>query len=438
MPANPAPQPHPAAQRGSAPEDRGPEGGPLRIGYILKMFPRLSETFILNEPLAHEEQGADVSVFSLMHPADGRFHGRLSQLRLTSEYVLKGSPETQWNTLRAFPEEFRPSLQSMDECADFCERHAIAKPFDLMLRAAVIAATARQRGIRHFHAHFATIATHVAAMASHMSGIPFSFTSHAKDIFRETVRRDLYREVVDRSAFNITVSDFNRRYILEQTPGIDESKVIRLYNGIDLSFFDRPEAGARTADRPHIVSVGRLVPKKGFDHLLRALALCKERGLDFRTTIVGDGDEEENLLALRGELGLDAEVDFAGALPQEEVRRLCADATLMALACVPDADGNMDALPTVLLEALALDLPIACTTLTGQPEIVGDEAGVMAEPEDAEGMARAITEVWERIRGGRIVPGVARDRAERLFDLRKNAGTLLGYMAKSAAGASVP
>ena len=140
-----------------------------------------------------------------MHPADGRFHGRLSELQLTAEYLLKGSPETQWNTLRSLPKEFRPTLQSMDECADFCDRHQIAKPFDLMLRSAVIATQAQMRGIQHFHAHFATIATHVAAMASHMSGIPFSFTAHAKDIFRETVRRDLFRELVDRSAFSITV-----------------------------------------------------------------------------------------------------------------------------------------------------------------------------------------------------------------------------------------
>ena len=411
---------------------------PFRVAYILKMFPRLSETFILNELLEMERQGAEASVFSLMHPADGRFHGRLAELDLTAEYLPKGSPETMWNTLRSLPKEFRPSLQQMDECADFCDRHTIAKPFDLMLRSAVIATQAKMRGIQHFHAHFATIATHVAAMASHMSGIPFSFTAHAKDIFRETVRRDLFKEVVDRSAFSITVSDFNRNYILEKTPGVDADKVIRLYNGIDLSFFDCANNPEKTAvDKPHIISVGRLVPKKGFDHLLHALAICKERGLDAKTTIVGDGDEEANLHALCTELGLDDEVEFAGALPQEEVRRLMSEATMMALACVPDTDGNMDALPTVLLEALALDLPIACTTLTGQPEIVGDEAGVMAEPGDQLGMADAITQVWEQIRGGKISAGVARARAERLFSLATNAGTLKTYMERNAGGLPV-
>ena len=420
----------------SAPEanTRASESQPFRVAYILKMFPRLSETFILNELLEMERQGAEASVFSLMHPADGRFHGRLSELQLTAEYLLKGSPETMWNTLRSLPKDFRPTLQSMDECADFCDRHQIAKPFDLMLRSAVIATQARMRGIQHFHAHFATIATHVAAMAGHMSGIPFSFTAHAKDIFRETVRRDLFRELVDRSAFSITVSDFNRRYILEKTPGVDADKVVRLYNGIDLSFFDAPDQARSAPEIPHIVSVGRLVPKKGFDHLLRALAICRSQGLAFTASIIGDGEEEAALLALRSELGLEDAVEFTGALPQEEVRRRMADATMMALACVPDLDGNMDALPTVLLEALALDLPIACTTLTGQPEIVGDEAGTMAEPQDDDGMAGAITSVWNQIRDGKIAPGVARARAERLFSLATNAGTLKTYMERHALG----
>jgi len=398
------------------------------------MFPRLSETFILNELLEHERQGAEVSVFSLMHPADGRFHGRLSELKLTSEYLLKGSPETMWNTLRSFPQEFRPSLSKLDECADFCERHTIVKPFDLILRSAVIAAKAKQRGIQHFHAHFATIASHVAAMASHISGIPFSFTAHAKDIFRETVRRDLFRELVDRAAFAITVSDFNRRYILEKTPGINQEKVIRLYNGIDLSFFERKERPPTPPTQPSIISVGRLVPKKGFDHLLRALAICKERGLSFTATIIGDGDEEQNLLTLRRELQLEDEVEMTGALPQEEVRKRIANSTIMALACVPDLDGNMDALPTVLLEALALDVPLACTTLTGQPEIVGQEAGLMADPGDEKGLAEAICKVWERLKSNDISPGVARSRAERLFCLGENAGTLKKYMQLSAGG----
>ncbi len=425
----------------SAPETASNGDGlcaPLRVAYILKMFPRLSETFILNELLEHERQGASVSVFSLMYPVDGRFHGRLSQLKLTTEYLSKGNGAEWWDRIRAYPREFVAPMSRWEECGDFLDRHGIQRGFELLLRAVVIAAEAKRRGVQHFHAHFATVASHVAAMASHLSGIPFSFTAHAKDIFRTTVRRELFKELVDRASFMITVSDFNRRYILEHTPGVDADKVIRLYNGIDLSFFDRDAGVAPAAtDRPHIISVGRLVPKKGFDHLLRALAICRDRGLDFTASIIGDGEEQVALEALRAELGLVDRVEFTGALPQEEVRRRMADASLLALACVADTDGNMDALPTVLLEALALDLPIACTTLTGQPEIVGDEAGLMAEPADEPGMARAILEVWEQIQAGSIAPGVARGRAERLFSLQKNAGTLKNYFERSAGGLKI-
>jgi len=401
------------------------------------MFPRLSETFILNELLELERRGVAVSVFSLMFPDDGRFHGRLSELSLTVEYLAKGKPEQWWDHIRALPREIVPPMAAWEECADFLDRHGIQGSFELLMRAVVIAAEAKRRGIRHFHAHFATIAAHVAALASALSGIPFSFTAHAKDIFRTTVRRDLFRELVDRAAFMITVSDFNRRYILEHTPGVDEAKVIRLYNGIDLSFFSRDGEAAPPSARPHIVSVGRLVPKKGFDHLLRSLAICRDRGLEFTASIIGDGEEEAKLRALCAELGLAERVELAGALPQEEVRRRMAEASFIALACVPDADGNMDALPTVLLEALALDLPIACTTLTGQPEIVGDEAGVMSEPGDDAALAREMLGLWERIRSGRFPRGVARARAERLFDLRANAGALAGFFERSAAGRPV-
>jgi len=413
-----------------SPETARPDT-PLRVGYLLKMFPRLSETFILNEILELERQGVEVSVFSLMHPTDGRFHGRLADLRLTTEYVFRDKPESYWNTLRALPPDEVAPLSRWEEAADFLRRHSIPKDLDMLLRAVLIARRARQLGIQHLHAHFATVATRMAALVGMIADIPFSFTAHAKDIFRETVNRELFRELVDRSAFAITVSDFNHQYIRANTPGLDETKLIRLYNGIDLSFF----APTDTSDAPaipHVVSIGRLVPKKGFAHLLQALRLCKDDGLRFRASIVGDGEELSRLQSLRDRLELREEVAFLGALPQEEVRRLLADATMMALACVPDQDGNMDALPTVLLEALALDLPIVSTTLTGIPEIVGDEAGVLVSPGDDRGLADAIASLWTSIRDGDRAAGIARARGERLFDLNKNVATLHDFYARSA------
>lgn len=404
----------------------------LHVAYLLKMFPRLSETFILNEVLELERQGVHVDVFSLMAPGDGRFHGSISQLKLTIQYTPREKPESLWRKIWQLEPGLAPPMDRWEAAVEFIQRHQIPKDLDMLLRALIIGAKAKSAGVQHFHAHFATISTRMAALVNILYGTPFSFTCHAKDIFRETVDRVLFRDLVDLSSFAITVSEFNRNYIIENTPGVDPEKVIRLYNGIDLDFFS-PSETVPSSDPIKIISVGRLVPKKGFDHLLNALAILKNKGFRFKTTIVGDGDEEERLHEMSRQLQIDTDVEFTGALPIEEVNRLCSMSSLMALGCVPDSDGNMDALPTVLLEALGLDLPIVTTTLTGCPEIVGDDAGMLVEPANPEALADAIETVTEKIRSGDLIKGTARKRAQRMFDLTTNVSTLRGYFEQSLA-----
>jgi glycosyltransferase involved in cell wall biosynthesis len=392
-----------------------------RIGYVLKMFPRLSETFIMNELLELERQGVELSVFSLMHPNDGRFHGRLSELRVNAKYFPSQKPEAYWSAVQNLP---------------LLRRYDTPRDLEFLLRALSIAAAVREAGVGHLHAHFATVAARMAMTVSLLTGVPFSFTAHAKDIFRETVDRTLFAELVERARFCITVSDFNREFILEHTPHVREDKVLRLYNGVDLTALE-PPADRPIPGIPHVVSVGRLVPKKGFDHLLRSLRLAKDRGVRFRATIAGDGEEMAGLIRQRDELGLEAEVALPGAMAHERVSELLREATLFALACVPDGDGNMDALPTVLLEALALDLPVVSTRLTGIPEIVGNDAGVLCEPGDDDAFATALCSMWARIRGGAQPRGACRDRAESRFDLGRNVAVLRGLFERSVEGGAL-
>lgn len=403
-----------------------------RVGYVLKMFPRLSETFIMNELLELERQGVELSVFSLMHPNDGRFHGRLSDLKLTAKYFPSQKPEAYWHAVHNLPEQLRTPMERWPEAVELLRRYDTPRDLEFLLRAIAMAGAVRDAGVDHLHAHFATIATRMAMTVSLLTGVPFSFTAHAKDIFRETVDRTLFAELVARAAFCVTVSEFNRAFILEHTPRVSEDKVLRLYNGVDLSALE-PSKDRRIPDVPHIVSVGRLVPKKGFDHLLRSLRLAKDRGLRFRATIAGDGEEMGALTRLRRELGLEAEVAFPGAMAHEHITELLRHATLFALACVPDGDGNMDALPTVLLEALALDLPVISTRLAGIPEIVGREAGVLCEPGDDVAFAAALTAMWKRIKGGSQPRGISRKQAESRFDLRRNVAVLRGLFERSVA-----
>ncbi|MBC8260899.1 MAG: glycosyltransferase [Planctomycetia bacterium] len=404
----------------------------LKVAYILKMFPRLSETFILNEILELERQNVGVDVFSLMPPGDGRFHGSLSELKLTIDFILREKPESYWDKLSKFSPGVVPHMDRWQNAANFLKEHSIPKDLDMLLRALFIGAKAKEKGIQHLHAHFATVSTRMAALVNILYDIPFSFTCHAKDIFRETVNRNLFRDLVDRSAFAITVSDFNRDYIIEKTPGVDATKIHRLYNGINLDFFEVPDDRSPLKASPiKLISVGRLVPKKGFDVLLKAIRILADEGLDLELNIIGDGDEQEKLQNIAHNLELDGHINFLGALAIEEVRRVCAESSMMALACVPDADGNMDALPTVLLEALALDLPAVSTTLTGCPEILGDGSGQLVEPGSAQAMADGIKTLHARILSEDWKIGTGRARSEDLFDLSKNVATLRGHFESS-------
>ncbi len=406
---------------------------PLKVGYILKMFPRLSETFILNEILELERQGVEVEVFSLMPPGDGRFHGSLSELKLTIEYVLREKPESYWDRLAKLPGGLVPDMDRWQTAVKFLREHSIPKELDMLLRALWIGALAKSRGVQHLHAHFATISTRMAALVNILYDIPYSFTCHAKDIFRETVDRNLFRELTDRSAFAITVSDFNRSYILDHTPGIEAEKIKKLYNGINLSFFEVPDDRSPLKSDPvKIISVGRLVPKKGFGILLESVRMLIDEGINLEVSIIGDGEDQDSLLQLNQRLGLTNHVNFLGALPIEEVRRKCSEATMMALACIPDSDGNMDALPTVLLESLALDLPAVSTTLTGCPEILAEGSGELVEPGDARALADGIKSLKNRVDSGDWKPGSARKRAESLFNLSTNVGTLKAHFESSA------
>ncbi len=409
----------------------------LRVGYVLKMFPRLSETFILNELLELERQGVTASVFSLKHPDDGRFHPQLAELTLAARYYPSQKPELWWNVVHELPASLATPPERWDEAVRLLRRHAVPRDLEFLLRALVIAAHVREAGVEHLHAHFATVATRMAAVVAQLAGVSFSFTAHAKDIFRATVDRTLFAELVERSAFCVTVSEFNREYILAHTPGVDPAKVVTLYNGVDLTRLRPRKREGGPPRLPHVVSVGRLVPKKGFDHLLRALSLCKANGLPCRATIVGGGTEHDALLRLRDELGLRDEVTFTGALGHDRVIEILHSADLVALACVPDQDGNMDALPTVLLEALALDLPLVSTSLTGVPEIVEPGTGLLTAPGDAAAMAAAIETVWGELRDGGREPGACREVCLRKFDLARNVGRLRGMFVERA-GLEVP
>jgi len=227
----------------------------------------------------------------------------------------------------------------------------------------------------------------VARLAGLLTGVPYTFTAHAKDIFHDSVEpEDLSTKLADAAAV-VTVSDFNLVH-LRASFGAAAERVVRVYNGLDLDAFPYEPPVQRS---PLIVAVGRLIEKKGFVDLVRACGLLDTRGVGFSCQIVGTGPEEATLRAEIEALGLSSRVELLGARPQGQVKRLVRASAAFAAPCVVGADGNRDGLPTVLLEAMALGTPCVATDVTGIPEVLLDgRTGLSAAQHDPAGLADAL------------------------------------------------
>ena len=394
-----------------------PDHAPLRVGYVLKRFPRFSETFILNELLALEALGVECHIFSLLTPPEEPRHARLASLRAPVTYLSKSvglSPD--------------PSPEDDVLFAGSDPKSAAS----LRAKAAEVARLARQAGITHLHAHFGSDATTVALLAARDIGGAYSFTAHARDIYHTYVSPEIdaakRHAKLAEAAFTVTVSDYNARHLSTLCPEAAE-RIYRLYNGIDLSLFsptDRAVPG-------RILAVGRLVEKKGFAVLVDACALLRDRGLTFDCRIIGDGPLQGALQDQIAGHGLGDRVTLAGPMPQERLADELGTAAIATLPCIITPDGDRDGLPTVLLEAMGKGIPVVTTTVTGGPEIVAEgETGILCPPGDPVALADALEALLTDPEGARAMGIAGRQRAERLFDLSTNVRQLTGHFARMA------
>lgn len=397
----------------------------LKIGYIVKMFPRLSETFILNEILELERRGAEIVIFSVKKPNEGQFHPQLSNVKARVLY-LEGLDIKKWISwlgevwpfLAPHRQRFWPLL----------EKALVKKDNNLMglvLMSAWVAAKAEESALSHLHAHFASLPSTVAHFSHKITQIPFSFTAHAKDIYVYDMDEHFLKEKLFAAQFTVTVTDYNRRYLMENAPGLDPDAIRVIHNGVDIEFFKPDEHQHREPDQ--ILAVGRLVPKKGFGNLLDACRLLKNRKISFHCLIAGDGQEAEQLRRKQHELDLTDEVEFVGAKRQDEIVELMHKSTILCLPCTIDADGNRDALPTVILEAMACGLPVVSTNLSGIPEMIDSGVdGLLVEPDDPVSLSEQIIQLLssEKLRT-KLADGGLKKVASK-FSLKTNVGSLFG------------
>ncbi len=395
-----------------------------RLAYLLKKFPRLSETFVLGEILGQERLGADVHVFARRPPDDEPRHPELAALRASSEVLPPTKEMDPWQML--VEEGGDDLIQRIRALLRLVRPLSYARIASLLVEAIHLRRRCDELGIRHVHAHFATDSAVTAMLLEGLGGPTFSVTAHAKDLYRTSVNPELLRALLQRCAFMVTVCDANVRHVHELVGPQAARRLRRLYNGIDIESF--AARGGAPRERGHVLSVGRLVAKKGFDVLVDALDVLARRGTDFQATIVGQGEDREALCARVRERALSDRVRLCGAIDQDGVRALLARAEVFALPCRIGEDGNRDALPTVLLEAQAAGVPIVSTPVTGIPEILdGGAAGLLVPEGDAAATAEAIARLLGdgALRGRLCAAG--RARCAELFDRQVNARVLKSW-----------
>jgi len=371
---------------------------PLRVGFVVKRYPRYSETFVVREILAHEEAGLSVEIFSMRPPDDAHFQDVISRVRAPANYLympaegllpesLAGATLTAAHFWKAMAEAGLelPGLAARLEDVREAEARDVYQGLQL-------ARAVRRKNIQHLHAPFASDAASVARLASHFSGVPYSFTARAKDIFHETVEPEDMRRKLRDAVSVVTISDYHLNY-LQQTYGDLAAKVQRVYNGLNLDEFPfrSPE------DRPPVVlAVGRLIEKKGFGDLIDACSLLDHGRREFRCRIIGSGRLQIELAAQINRLGLQGKVQLVGPLRQSEVRKEIQTAAVLAAPCVVARDGDRDGLPNVIQEALALGLPVVATDVTGIPEVIQpNQTGLRVPQRDPQALADAVRQLLE-------------------------------------------
>ena len=359
-----------------------------RLAYVINRFPNFIETMIYREVAGLRGRGFDIATFSIRRPEDREVPAEAKAMQAATTYILPVGalrfaaahlaamvrfPIRYWTTLWMAASGAHERLG--DRWRSVCH----------FAEAVVILPEIERRGIEHLHAHWAVGSTTIAMVIGRLLRLPFSFTAHAYDIWRE---RLLLPEKLRAAALVMTCTDYNRRHLIE-TYGVSPEKVRAVHHGLSLERFERRRRPINPA--PLILSVGRLVEQKGYERLIAACGDLARRGVPFECDIVGDGPLRPALEAQIAQLGLGGRVRLAGWVVGDRLLEYLERADVFALLCVEASDGDRDGIPNTLIEAMAMELPVVSTDYTGVPELVLEgTTGLLVAPGDAAAAADAL------------------------------------------------
>ena len=395
------------------------------FAYLFERFPSFGQTFCYREVAELYRQGITPPIFSIRNPKD--------------------EPPQDWDTRIVRRVHYLPEEREMLEEVQRASKKRRLSPaiiaaldewgrrtdFLRLYQAVYVGLRLQDLGIDHVHAHFAGMAARTAFWVAKFFPITFSFTAHANDIFAPRNFEIGLEKLIQTARLIITETDYSEKFLRERFPERAD-RIHRIYNGLNLAEFGHANF---SFDPPLIVAIGRLIAKKGFANLIRACGLLIEHRISFRCEIFGEGPLENQLRAQIEELGLQERVQLLGAKPQHDLREHLARANVFVMPSVAEAEGGMDNLPTVIMEAMAAGLPVVSTRIGGIPEmVVENETGFLVQPEDAMALVGAIEKVTNDRSLGQRLGQAGHERAQKLFSIEKNARDLCALLSALRAG----
>jgi glycosyltransferase involved in cell wall biosynthesis len=425
--------------------------------YVVRSWPRWSQGFVLDEVLNLEELGLDLVLCALTDPHEELVQPATARVRAPVRYFDQRSVRqavadhvavarrTPWRYARAARLAVRrPAWDRGYRVANRWQCFGYAVAVARVVRRARDGASEAPVRV-HLHAHFAHDPAAVTHLTHVITGVPWTFTAHARDLYQ--VLPEVLAERVASAAAVVTCCGANVEYLHATLPPALTDRVRLVHHGVDSGRFRpaaRPDPVARadpvTRRDPVIVSAGRLVEKKGFGDLLAACRLLVDRGHRFTCVLYGEGPLEAELASTIHRLGLEGSVMLGGAVPRERLLAELQLADVFVLTPHVTDDGDRDGIPNVVLEAMACGLPVVASAIAGIPEVIDDGAtGVLVPAHDIDAIATALGRLLRDRDTAGLIGAAARERVVAHFDSHRAAETLLSLFTDMAgAGPTSP
>ena len=393
------------------------------LGMVLKGYPRISETFISNEIKLLEDFGFSIHLFSMRQPREKFSHDSVKKIRAAVDYLpetlIKPLPRLLYHNFclaAKKPDIYGAALRAAYRRFKRTRKSATIK--HLFQAGYLVHRLLPERRVTHLHAHFAHSPTSVAMFTSRLTGIPFSFTAHAKDIYISDPRQ--IREKIGLARFVITCTEYNRKYLREISDGY-ATPIHRSYHGIDITLFsDKNEIPKQPVQPYQILTIARLTAKKGLPTIYKALRILRDQGVSVQHTHIGGGEDHDKIASLIKDLNLESVTQLLGTQPHQVVLEHYKQADLFVLGCEVAPNGDRDGIPNVLMESMAMGVPVVATEISGIPELVeNNKTGLLVPPGQPDKLAQAMQHMLNDTEMRNRVIAAARELVVRKFDNRK-------------------